>query len=77
MAKSSEVPNVLKCTDPKSELEQLHDKSDRRDEAPLTVWPDIAARVDAKRCAHRSKTGFQAFVAEVETELGPLFAEAG
>jgi hypothetical protein len=73
----TEVPNVQRCSSPKAALEDLHQRSERKDERPLSVWPEIAARVDTSRCTHKKRTGFEAFVREVESELGPLFAEAG
>jgi hypothetical protein len=77
LARDHSVPSVIRSTDPKAALEELLAKSERRDSRPLEVWPAIAARVDASRCAHRRQTGFEAFVREVKSELGPLFAEAG
>ncbi len=71
------IPNVRECADPKSRLEELHRQSPRAAEAPLDVWPHIAARVDAPRCNHKQETGFAAFIDEVNAELGPLFAQAG
>jgi hypothetical protein len=68
------VPNVAKCGSPKAMLEALHQESERTGERPIAVWAHIAARVDPARCAHRKKTGLQALVAEVQAELGPLFA---
>lgn len=73
----AEVPNVQRRSSPKAALEDLHERSERKDERPLSVWPEIAARVDTSRCTHKKRTGFEAFVREVESELGPLFAEAG
>jgi hypothetical protein len=71
------IPNVRECADPKPTLEELHRQSPRAAEAPLAVWPDIAARVNATRCNHKQETGFAAFAEEVKVELGSLFAKAG
>ncbi len=77
LPKGHEVPNAVKCRSPKSALEQLHAESERSDQAPLEVWPTMAQRLDVRRCTHKQDTGFEAFIEEVQAELGPLFARAG
>lgn len=71
------IPAVTKRGSPKATLEELHQQSERGTERPVDVWPRIAERVDVGRCAQRKQTGFEAFVEEVRTEIGPLFANAG
>ena len=40
LLRDAEVPSIRRIDYPKSTLETLHQQSDRRDEAPLDVWPD-------------------------------------
>lgn len=77
LVQDASIPNVRDCRYPKSTLEQLHQQSPRADKGPLEVWPDIAAAVRVDRCNHREETGLAAFVDEIRSELGPLFAAAG
>lgn len=73
LSRDAQVPNVRDCSYPKHILEELHRGSPRHDDAPLAVWPDIAAQVEPERCAHKEETGFEAFAQDVQEELGPLF----
>lgn len=67
------VPTVRPAAYQKTELEALHRSSPRCNEPPLEVWAQIAAHVHEERCNHRKDTGFEAFAAEVRSEIGPLF----
>ena len=76
LPRAAVIPNVRRCEYPKDSLETLLQESPRHDEPPLTIWAEIAGRVESKNCHHKKETGFEAFVGEVQQELGPLFASA-
>jgi hypothetical protein len=63
---------VNKARSPKGELESLIAVSRRRKELSIDVLADIARLVQPDRCRHKSQTGFEDFMREVHTEIGPL-----
>jgi hypothetical protein len=71
LANEVKVTPVHKTKDPKAVLNDLIRSSRKTD--PIThILGDIAKCVDPSRCAHRDETGLEDFMAEVQSELGPL-----
>ncbi len=75
LGEEADVPSVRNLRDAKGALESLLRESPRREDAPRTVWADIASEMDLGRCGQANRTGFAAFAKDIEDELGSL-AEA-
>ena len=70
LGSDAEIVNVRRTKDPKGELDNLIRTNE--DHQNLDALKAIAARVDAKRCAHASETGFDSFVKDCHGELANL-----
>ena len=68
------IPTVRDARSPKQALDAIIEASPRNGK-PADVLPDIARRVNLKRCAHSKETGFEFFVKDVQGEIGPLCRE--
>jgi len=66
------IPNVMKCSYPKDNLDTLKAESSRSSEKITVLLGDIARVVDPDRCQHKKQTGFGAFMKDVVQELGEL-----
>jgi hypothetical protein len=73
---SPDHPVRIRPRDPKSELGKLIDASELEFESILVPLAEIARALDPTRCTHARKTGFEAFVSDVKTELGTLVEHA-
>jgi hypothetical protein len=72
LTRSVNIPSVRKVTSPKETLESLLRCSDRAEELPRIVWPDVAVQLEISRCQRASYTGFEKFVCDVREEIGSL-----
>ena len=72
LGEEADVPSVRNLRDAKGALESLLRESPRREDAPRTVWADIAGKLDLKRCAQAKQTGFAAFAKDIKEELGSV-----
>lgn len=64
------IPALSRTRDPKGEIDRLIKNASRSD--PTQAIADIARELDPGRCNQRERTGFDAFVKDVNNELGPL-----
>lgn len=65
----AEVPRWRERDNCKSILEAIFEACPRCADEPLAVWADIASNIDPVRYQHSRDTGFEAFQADVGTEL--------
>jgi hypothetical protein len=70
IAGNKEIANVFQSS-PKSTLNDLIGESNRTEEL-LTILTEIATAIDVSRCSHACDTGLEAFVQDIQSELGPI-----
>jgi len=69
LSPKTSIPSIARTKNPKGVLTMLLGKSPRHDDRPVIVWGEIARTLVAARCKYASRTGFAAFINEVEAEL--------
>lgn len=70
LSTTAPVPNVRDVKEPKAALDKLIESSPREGDH-MDLLADIAAAIEAERCAHSKETGFARFKKDVEAEIKP------
>jgi hypothetical protein len=68
------IVTVRQTNSPKSVLDDLIRSSEHCDSDLMETLGKIAQLLSYGRCVHKHETGFERWVAEVQSELGPLVA---